>query len=289
MAGPAETPFNALPHADSDHALPDSDIEVIAAPPAYGVLFMSRARLDLLSGLLRLHTHAPDLTVALSTASDDWQRRLVVALRLDYATDGKTTLCQPLANPSITADLGQINVPVVAPLLPDNNVRDRSCRATVCKAAIPTAASPTQIIPSPTPRPLPMTTRIPMWGLLPRRMLSALPPCAHINQHLGPRRLPARICSLRRPLGHLAPNHRATCPQRRAGALATAARPHARSPPRSQPTVRPDGSLRAVPGSQPTPSSPHALGPAGPGRAPRLASRATGGCCSEPLLRRRPG
>jgi hypothetical protein len=39
MAGPAETSFNALLHADSDFNLPDSDAEVVAALAAYGVNF----------------------------------------------------------------------------------------------------------------------------------------------------------------------------------------------------------------------------------------------------------
>ena len=37
MAGPAETSFNALLHADSDFNLPDSDAEVVAALATYGV------------------------------------------------------------------------------------------------------------------------------------------------------------------------------------------------------------------------------------------------------------
>ena len=76
MAGPAETPFNALLHADSDHALPDFDVDV----SAYGVIVTKggsltniEARLDLPSGLRWLHTHTHDLrvTLALSAASED--------------------------------------------------------------------------------------------------------------------------------------------------------------------------------------------------------------------------
>ena len=37
MAGPADTSFNALLHADSDFNLPDSDAEVVAALATYGV------------------------------------------------------------------------------------------------------------------------------------------------------------------------------------------------------------------------------------------------------------
>jgi hypothetical protein len=49
-------------------------------------------RLDLLSSLLWLHTHARDLTLALSSASEDQQCHLAIALRLDYSkdSDGKT-------------------------------------------------------------------------------------------------------------------------------------------------------------------------------------------------------
>jgi hypothetical protein len=52
----------------------------------------SEGRLDFLSGLLRLHTRAHSLTVALPASSDDQQGRLAVALRLDYATDGTPAL-----------------------------------------------------------------------------------------------------------------------------------------------------------------------------------------------------
>ena len=48
--------------------------------------------MDFLSGLLRLHTRAHSLTVALPASSDDQQGRLAVALRLDYATDGTPAL-----------------------------------------------------------------------------------------------------------------------------------------------------------------------------------------------------
>jgi hypothetical protein len=76
IAGPTETHFDALLHADSDHALPDSDDDFIAAFCAYGAILKKgeshasvELRLNLLSGLRWLHSiHAHDLALALSTA-----------------------------------------------------------------------------------------------------------------------------------------------------------------------------------------------------------------------------
>ncbi len=66
MAASPETPFALLLRADSDHPLPDSDPEVIAALNAYGVVFNktkmhAAARLNLLAGLLWVHAHQLDL------------------------------------------------------------------------------------------------------------------------------------------------------------------------------------------------------------------------------------
>ncbi len=72
MAGPAETSFNALLHADSDSSFLDSDADVIAALSSYGVVFKKgkspsfvETRLDLICGLLWLQVHAHDLSAAL--------------------------------------------------------------------------------------------------------------------------------------------------------------------------------------------------------------------------------
>jgi hypothetical protein len=86
-------------HADSDCHLPDSDADVVAALTSYGVNFRKgksavniEARLDLLSGLMWLHVHANDLSSAISAVSEDQQRRLATALRLDFSKDGKSAL-----------------------------------------------------------------------------------------------------------------------------------------------------------------------------------------------------
>jgi hypothetical protein len=111
MAGSAETAFNALLHADSDCNLPDSDADVVSALSAYGATFKRgrgakavEDRLDLLSGLLWLHVHANDMSAAISAASDDQQRRLAAALRLDYAKDGKSALWPALLSRKILAN-----------------------------------------------------------------------------------------------------------------------------------------------------------------------------------------
>jgi hypothetical protein len=110
MAGPAETSFIALLHADSDFNLPDSDAEVVAALSAYGVAFKKgktakevEDRLDLLSGLLWLHVHANDMSTAISAASDGQQRRLADALRLNFAKDGNSPLWPTLLSRKILA------------------------------------------------------------------------------------------------------------------------------------------------------------------------------------------
>ncbi len=61
-----ETPFTLLLRADSEHPLPDSDPDVIAALNAYGAVFNKAkkhtvARLDLLAGLTWVHAHKLDL------------------------------------------------------------------------------------------------------------------------------------------------------------------------------------------------------------------------------------
>ena len=82
MAGPAETSFNSLLHADSDFNLPDSYAVVDTALSAYCAIFKKgktakavEERLDLLSRLLWLHVHANDMSSAISAASDGQQRR----------------------------------------------------------------------------------------------------------------------------------------------------------------------------------------------------------------------
>jgi hypothetical protein len=111
------------------------------------------SRLDLLSGLRSLHSHAHELTLALSPAAEDQQRRLAIAFRLDFPKDGKTATWPALLWRRIPANAvpgltplkgkipepildGQIKVPCAAPPSPpppDNIVQNRSCRATVCK------------------------------------------------------------------------------------------------------------------------------------------------------------
>lgn len=111
MAGPAETSFNALLHADSDFNLPDNDAEVSAALDSYGVHFKKgksakavEERLDLLSGLLWLHVHAHDMAKAISAASVGQQRRLADALRLNFAKDGGSALWPALLSRKILAN-----------------------------------------------------------------------------------------------------------------------------------------------------------------------------------------
>ena len=80
-----------LLRADSEHPLPDSDPEFIAALNAYGAVFNklkknAAARLDLLAGLLWVHAHQLDLHAAWPAASEAQHRTLATALRLDYDT-----------------------------------------------------------------------------------------------------------------------------------------------------------------------------------------------------------
>ncbi len=61
-----ETPFALLLRADSEHHLPDSDPDVIAALSAYGAVFNKAKknaadRLDLLACLMWVHAHQLDL------------------------------------------------------------------------------------------------------------------------------------------------------------------------------------------------------------------------------------
>jgi hypothetical protein len=159
MAAPAETSFNSLLHADSDCHLPDSDADVIAALSSYGVAFKKGkgqahvdARLDLLSGLLWLHVHAQDLSAAISAASDDQQRRLATALRLDFAKDGKTAQWPTLLSRKILANAapgltpskrkapypsldGQIKKPGEASLPADGDSSKRPRRPAASKGA----------------------------------------------------------------------------------------------------------------------------------------------------------
>ncbi len=86
MAAENETPFTTLLRADSEHALPDDDGEVIAALVKYGVVFDKRklprssaeARLNLLAGVLWLHLHLNDLPEAWPALSVAQQRILAI-------------------------------------------------------------------------------------------------------------------------------------------------------------------------------------------------------------------
>jgi hypothetical protein len=74
MAAIPETPFTLLLRADSEHPLPDSDPDVIAALNAYGSVFNKAkkhavARLELLAGLMWVHAHKLDLHAVWSAAS----------------------------------------------------------------------------------------------------------------------------------------------------------------------------------------------------------------------------
>jgi hypothetical protein len=91
MAASPETPFALLLRADSEHPLPYSDLEVSAALNAYGASFSklkkhAAARLDLLVGLLWVHTHQLDLHAVWPAASEAQHRTLATVLRLDYDT-----------------------------------------------------------------------------------------------------------------------------------------------------------------------------------------------------------
>jgi hypothetical protein len=165
MAGPTETSFNALLHADSDCNLPDSDAEVVAALSAYGVTFKKgksakavKKRLDLLSGLLWLHVHASDMSSAISAASEDQQRRLAAALRLNFAKDGNSTLWPTLLSRKILAISvpgqtpqkckapdsrldGQIKKPGDAAPPPDGAASKRPRRVSASKGARASAAA----------------------------------------------------------------------------------------------------------------------------------------------------
>ena len=93
MAASPETPFALLLRADSEHPLPDSDPDVIAALITYGVAFsklkkLAAERLDLLAGLLWVHAHQIDLHAVWSAASEAQHRTLAKALRLDYDAHG---------------------------------------------------------------------------------------------------------------------------------------------------------------------------------------------------------
>ena len=70
MANPVapETSFILLLRADSEHALPESDPEVVTALASYGAIFKKTkkeapARLELLAGLMCVHAHQHDLQV----------------------------------------------------------------------------------------------------------------------------------------------------------------------------------------------------------------------------------
>ena len=84
MAAENETSFLILLSADSEHALPDDDGEVIAALTNYGVNFDKRkkphvnavARLNLFSGILLLHLHLDDIAESWPVLSVAQQRTL---------------------------------------------------------------------------------------------------------------------------------------------------------------------------------------------------------------------
>jgi hypothetical protein len=74
---------------DSEHPLPDSDPDVIAALNAYGASFTkvkknAAAHMDLLAGLMWVHAQQFDLHAVWSAASVAQHRALAAALRLDY-------------------------------------------------------------------------------------------------------------------------------------------------------------------------------------------------------------
>ncbi len=64
-----ETSFVLLLQADSEHALPNSDPEVVTALASYGAAFRKTkkeapARLELLAGLMWVHVHQHDLMLS---------------------------------------------------------------------------------------------------------------------------------------------------------------------------------------------------------------------------------
>ena len=96
MASENETSFLILLSADSEHALPDADGEVITALTKYGVIFEKKkkppanavGRLNLLAGILWLHLHLDDLAESWSVLSVAQQRILATSLSLDVDKDG---------------------------------------------------------------------------------------------------------------------------------------------------------------------------------------------------------
>ena len=96
MASENETSFLILLSADSEHALPDADGEVITALTKYGVIFEKKkkppanavGRLNLLAGILWLHLHLDDLAESWPVLSVAQQRILATSLSLDVDKDG---------------------------------------------------------------------------------------------------------------------------------------------------------------------------------------------------------
>ena len=91
MAAENETSFLILLSADSEHALPDADGDVIAALTKYGVIFEKKkkppvnavGRLNLLAGILWLHLHLNDLAESWPVLLVVQQRILATSLSLD--------------------------------------------------------------------------------------------------------------------------------------------------------------------------------------------------------------
>jgi hypothetical protein len=154
MAALPETPFALLLRADSEQALPDSDKEVQAALTAYGAVFskvkkFAPERLELLAGLMWVHTHQHDLHAVWSAASVAQHKVLARALRLDYDTHaasapwltmvvrkvlscsvpGSTPKKRPAPNSAVD---GQISVPgnsAGAPAVPPPRKKPRRSKA----------------------------------------------------------------------------------------------------------------------------------------------------------------
>jgi hypothetical protein len=206
MADYAETPTNALLHADSDNALTDSDDDVSAALSTYCAIFKKwkslaniEACLDLLSCCIPMSTTSrlpcPLLLVTSSAAwpslsastSPRMERPLAIFSVFALAQDPGQ--CRAWLDPAQAQDplthsgRPKSKFPELFPRLP---WQIKTCRTVL--AVRPSArrpnnlwSSPTQASPTPTPRPPLRTTSIPMWGLLPRRMLSALLSSSHLK------------------------------------------------------------------------------------------------------------
>ena len=81
--------------AESDYALPATDVEVQAALVSYGAIFKTTksklqvaARVELLAGLALLHTHHHDTAALAAVLTTAQHQTLATALGLDFQAHG---------------------------------------------------------------------------------------------------------------------------------------------------------------------------------------------------------